>query len=212
MTLRKIVSLLIIITATLLTTPLAFAQDKIPGHITEYSALYTERDSSGEKTIKVYVARNMTRQDFNNGEEIIVTRYDRGEIYIIYPKLHIYLIEKYNGEAPLFDTSPREGTFGDMTREFVGHETKDTYRLKKYLVTIDFRGNSDNRYQYYEWYRDNFPLPIKTASLKGFSETEYTHIKLRTPKIDLFSRPTHGKQVDRTELETILLVQKDREK
>ena len=35
--------------------------------------------------------------------------------------------------------------------------------------------------RYYEWYRDNFPVPVKTESLDGKTSYEYVNIKLGRP-------------------------------
>lgn len=189
----------------------AFAEDKPRIQTTEYSAVYVEKDGKTETETKVYAAHNMYRQDLKGGDEIVITRYDRKQMYIIYPKLRCYVLESYPGEAPVYDAQPREGKFGDMTREFIGFETEDTYRLRKYLVTIDFMGKEENRYQYHEWYRDNFPLPVKTKSLKGESETYYTNIKLRKPEIEFFMKPNRYKKVTQAEIQTLLEAQKREE-
>ena len=186
----------------------AFAEDKPVIQTTEYSAVYVERENGKETETKVYAAHNMYRQDLKGGDEIVITRYDRKQMYIIYPKLRRYILESYPGEAPVYDPVPREGKFGDMTREFVGFETEDTYRLRKYLVTINFMGKEENRYQYHEWYRDNFPLPVKTKALKGDSETLYTNIKLRRPDIEFFMKPKRYKKVTQSEIQTLLEAQK----
>ncbi|MEG1641675.1 MAG: hypothetical protein RR272_01040 [Synergistaceae bacterium] len=182
------------------------------GFVTEYSAIYIEKDATTTTQTKVYVARNMMRQDLKNGEEIIVTRYDKKEMYIIYPKIRRYILEEYPGQAPVIETKPQEGTFGDMTRKFIDYETINTYRMKKYLVTIKYRGKKENTYQYYEWYQDNFPLPVKTQDLKGVSETEYTKIKLRKPDIELFMKPKSYKQTNIGEINALLLAKEKEEK
>ena len=78
----------------------------------------------------------------------------------------------------------------------------DSYRLKKFLVTVKYnKGESADRY--YEWYRDNFPVPIKTESLDGKTSYEYVSIKLGRPPVEFFSQPKGYKKITMEELSEI---------
>lgn len=183
----------------------SFAQDYVP----EFSATYIEKDGDTVETGKIYMSNTMTRFDRKNGEEILVIRYDKKVMWSIYPKLKLYVEEDYPMPAPVTSPEgPKEGTFGDLTRKFVGHEEIDTYRMKKYLVTILYKGKKENEYSYYEWYRDNFPLPIKTAALRGNSSYEFIKIKTGKPSIELFVKPKSYKKVTIAEIEALELANK----
>ena len=179
---------------------LSFAANGVP----EFSAVYVEKEGESIETGKIYVADTMTRYDKDNGREILVIRYDKKVMWTIYPKLRCYIEDDYPMAAPVTHMEgPKEGQFGDLTREFIGHEEVDSYRMKKYLVSILLKGNPENKYSYYEWYRDNFPLPVKTASVYGNSSYEFTKIKLGKPSIELFMQPKGYKKVTHEDMKIV---------
>jgi len=54
--------------------------------------------------------------------------------------------------------------------------------------------------RYYEWYRDNFPVPVRTESLDGKTSYEYVNIKLGRPPVEFFSQPKGYKKITMEEL------------
>ncbi len=75
-------------------------------------------------------------------------------------------------------------------------------RLKKYLVTVKYN-NGESRDRYHEWYRDNFPVPVKTQSLDGKTSYEYVNIKLGRPPAEFFSQPKGYKKITMEDLAEI---------
>ena len=188
---------------------MAYAQNQVP----EFSAVYVEKDGDTVERGKIYISNNMTRYDRKNGEEILVIRYDKKVMWTIYPKLKRYVEDDYPMAAPIAPPDkPKEGQFGDLTRKFVEYEEIDTYRMKKYLVTILLKGNAENQYSYYEWYRDNFPLPVKTAAVLGNSSYEFTKIKIGKPPIEVFMEPKSYKKVTNDEIEALEIANKTKNK
>ncbi|MDO5562320.1 MAG: hypothetical protein Q4F74_01765 [Synergistaceae bacterium] len=180
----------------------AFADDE---NITEFSAVYVEKDGETTKTGNICVAKGMTRYDLSTGSEIMVIRYDRQLIWLIYPKLKRYIVEEYTAGQPVDPPKPQEGTFGDLTRKSLGFEEVDSYRMRKFLVTVKPNGKEENKYEYYEWYRDNFPVAVKTQSLVGESSMEYTKIKLGKPPIELFAEPRSYKRSTIEEIKAVMV-------
>ena len=166
----------------------------------EFSAVIIEKDGESTETNKIYAAIGKSRYDSKNGSEIVVTRYDKKLMWIIFPKYRRYVEEPCNEVQPQNPAPPQEGTFGDLTRKLVGTEFIDSYRTKKYLVTIKPRNEEKNQYQYYEWYRSDFPFPVKVAAAQGNSSTEYTKIKFGHLDPDLFSAPKSYKKVTLEEI------------
>ena len=196
--------LLLIVLLVLTAASLSFASNAVP----EFSAVYVEKEGESVETGNIYVSDTMTRYDKDNGREILVIRYDKKVMWTIYPKIRCYIEDDYPMSAPVAHLDgPKEGQFGDLTREFIGHEEVDTYRMKKYLVSILLKGDPENKYEYYEWYRDNFPLPVKTAAVYGNSSYEFTKIKLGKPSIELFMQPKGYKKITHDEIKI-----KEREK
>ena len=202
-------SFFLTILLVLILPSLSFASNNVP----EFSAVYVEKEGKSSETGKIYVADTMTRYEKNNGQEILVIRYDKKVMWTIYPRLKLYVEDEYPIAAPVAPPEgPREGQFGDLNRTFVGHEVIDTYRMRKYLVTVMLKGDEKNEYSYYEWYRDNFPLPVKTAAVQGNSSYEFTKIKLGKPSIELFMQPKGYKKVTHDEINLLEFEKKQKRK
>ena len=104
----------------------------------EFSAVIIEKDGESTETNKIYAAIGKSRYDSKNGSEIVVTRYDKKLMWIIFPKYRRYVEEPCTEVQPQNPAPPQEGTFGDLTRKLVGTEFIDSYRTKKYLVTMEW--------------------------------------------------------------------------
>jgi len=168
----------------------------------EFSAVFVEKDAGKISKGKVYMASDMTRYEVDGSGQIAVTRKDRKVIWLIFPKLKKY-VEQPLIEVPERDPGlPQEIDTGDLSREFKGYEMVDSYRLKKFLVTVKYN-RGENKDRYYEWYRDNFPVPVKTESMDGQTSYEYLNIKLGRPNPELFSEPKHYKKITIEELSGI---------
>ncbi len=165
----------------------------------EFSALFIERDNGTEQRGKIYVAENMSRYELQGSNEVVVTRHDKKVIWLIFPKLRKYVEQPYLGEPKQNYSGANEGDTGDLSREFIDHEMEDSYRLKKYLVTVKYN-NGESMDRYYEWYRDNFPVPVKTESLDGKTSYRYLNIKMGRPPVEFFSQPKGYKKITMEEL------------
>jgi len=165
----------------------------------EFSALFIEKDNAEVQKGKIFVAENMLRYEIEGSGEIIVTRYDKKVIWLISPKLKKYVEQPYLGEPKKNYVGPNEVQTGDLSKEFIEHDMVDSYRLKKFLVTVKYN-KGENKDQYYEWYRDNFPVPVKTQSLDGRTSYEYVNIKLGRPPVEIFSEPKGYKKITIEEL------------
>ncbi|MDD4160353.1 MAG: hypothetical protein PHO18_05345 [Synergistaceae bacterium] len=165
----------------------------------EFSALIIEKDNGEEQRGKIFIAKNMSRYELEGSGEIIVTRHDKKVIWLIFPKLRKYVEQPYLGEPKQNYAGANEINTGDLSKKFIEHERVDSYRLKKFLVTVKYN-NGESKDQYYEWYRDNFPVPVKTESMDGRTSYEYLNIKLGRPPAELFSKPKGYKKITADEL------------
>ncbi|MEA4873007.1 MAG: hypothetical protein VB076_09395 [Synergistaceae bacterium] len=168
----------------------------------EFSALIIEKDNGLEQRGKIYVAENMLRYELEGSNEVVVTRHDKKVIWLIFPKLKKYVEQLYLGEQKQNYAGAHEADTGNLSKEFIEHEMVDSYRLKKFLVTVKYN-NGESKDQYYEWYRDNFPVPVKTQSLNGMTSYEYVNIKLGRPPAEFFSEPRGYKKITVEELAEI---------
>jgi hypothetical protein len=116
-------------------------------------------------------------------------------VWFIYPKLKCYVEEpdmgspaNFSKESPSFEVEKPAETAGDLTRKFVGFEMRDSYRMRKYLIKIDY-SNIKGSDSYYEWRRDDFPIPVRTESLDGRTYFEYSAIHRGPFDPDLFHEP-----------------------
>ena len=165
----------------------------------EFSALIIEKDNGVEQRGKIFVAENMSRYELEGSDEVVVTRHDKKVIWLIFPKLRKYVEQPYLGEPKQNYAGAHEMDTGDLSKEFIEHEMVDSYRLKKYLITVKYN-NGESRDRYHEWYRDNFPVPVKTQSLDGKTSYEYVNIKLGRPPAEFFSQPKGYKKITMEDL------------
>lgn len=186
----------------LLILPLMLPTKSCASDSVEFSALIIEKDNGVEQRGKIFVAENMSRYELEGSSEIVVTRHDKKVIWLIFPKLRKYVEQPYLGEPKQNYAGAGEINTGDLTREFIQHEMVDSYRLKKFLVTVKYN-NGENMDRYHEWYRDNFPVPVKTASLDGKTSYEYINIKPGRPPVEFFSKPKGYKKITMEELAKI---------
>ena len=173
---------------------ISFASDYV-----EFSAVFIEKDSGKIQKGKVYIAQDMSRYEIEGSSEVVVTRHDKKVVWLVFPQLRQYVEQPYFGEPKQNISNTQEVDTGNLSREFLGHDTVDSYRLKKYLVTVKYN-KGENKDQYHEWYRDNFPIPVKTESLDGQNSYEYINIKFGKPNIELFAEPTRYKKITLDEL------------
>ena len=181
---------------------LAFPARSWSSNAVEFSALFIEKDNDEVQKGKVFVAENMSRYEIEGSGEIIVTRQDKKVIWLIFPKLKKYVEQPYLGEPKKNYDGPDEVETGDLSKKFIEYDSVDSYRLKKILVTVKYN-KGENKDQYYEWYRDNFPVPVKTQSLDGRTSYEYVNIKLGRPPVEIFSEPKGYKKITIEELAEI---------
>jgi hypothetical protein len=178
--------------------------------ITEFRANVTECDNGTIRKGKVYITREKSRSEWDNSDEIVVTRHDKKVVWFIYPKLKCYVEEpdmgspaNFSKESPSFEVEKPAETAGDLTRKFVGFEMRDSYRMRKYLIKIDY-SNIKGSDSYYEWRRDDFPIPVRTESLDGRTYFEYSAIHRGPFDPDLFHEPKNFKKVTHEEFETLM--------
>ena len=181
---------------------LAFPARSWSSNAVEFSALFIEKDNDEVQKGKIFVAESMSRYEIEGSGEIIVTRQDKKVIWLIFPKLKKYVEQPYLGEPKKNYDGPDEVETGDLSKKFIEYDSVDSYRLKKILVTVKYN-KGENKDQYYEWYRDNFPVPVKTQSLDGRTSYEYVNIKLGRPPVEIFYEPKGYKKITIEELAKI---------
>ena len=171
----------------------------------DFSAEFVEKDGADISKGKIYVAGDKSRYETDGSGSIEVTRADKKVMWVIFPKHRTYVEEEFLAPSP---GAPQTGNYaapkstGDLSKKDLGFETVDTYRLRKYLVTVKYN-KGETQDQYYEWYRSGFPIPIKTANLSGTVSYEYKKLKLGAQDPSLFVEPRGYKKVTAEELEKL---------
>lgn len=168
----------------------------------DFNAEFIEREGDVERKGKIYVTTEKSRFEMEGMEEVEVARADKKVLWLIFPKRRVYIEEEFNGIIPGEIDVTVQRDSGDLTREDLGYETVDSYRLKKYLVTVKYN-QGETQDQYYEWYRSGFPLPVKMESLNGVVSYEYTKIKMALQDPNLFNEPKNYRKVTADELEEL---------
>ena len=164
----------------------------------EFSAEFREKLGDEVREGKIYVTADKSRYEVEGADTIEITRADQKVMWVIFPKRRVYVEEEFWG-FPLGENSGERSGGGDLTREDLGYETIDTFRLKKYLVTVKYNGG-ETEDKYYEWYRSDFPIPVKTESLNGYMSYEYRRIKFTTLDPNLFNPPKRYKKITTEQL------------
>ena len=137
----------------------------------EFSAEFREKLGDEVREGKIYVTADKSRYEVEGADTIEITRADQKVMWVIFPKRRVYVEEEFWGfplGTSLENSGERSGG-GDLTREELGYETIDTFRLKKYLVTVKYNGG-ETEDKYYEWYRSDFPIPVKTQPAEALQK------------------------------------------
>ena len=167
----------------------------------EFSAEFREKLGDEVREGKIYVTADKSRYEVDGADTIEITRADKKVMWVIFPKKRVYVEEEFWG-FPLgtsLENSKERSGGGDLSREDHGYETIDTFRLRKYLVTVKYNGG-ETEDKYYEWYRSDFPIPVKTESLNGYMSYEYRRIKFTTLDPNLFEPPKRYKKITTEQL------------
>ncbi len=168
----------------------------------DFSAEFVETDGPDVSKGKIYRAGDMSRYEVDGSGSIEVTRADKKVMWVIFPKYRVYAEEEFL--API-SAAPQTGSYtspkntGDLSKKDLGFENVDSYRLRKYLVTVKYN-KGETQDQYYEWYRADFPVPIKTSNLSGTVSYEYKKLKMGPQDPALFAEPKSYKKVTAEEL------------
>lgn len=179
----------------------AFALAAARADALEFSAEFREKLGDEVREGKIYVTADKSRYEVEGADTIEITRADKKVMWVIFPKRRVYVEEEFWGYpmGTSFENSGKVKDGGDLTREDLGYETIDTFRLKKYLVTVKYN-KSESVDKYYEWYRTDFPIPVKTESLNGYMSYEYRRIKFTQLDPNLFNPPSRYKKITTEQL------------
>ena len=169
----------------------------------DFSAEFVEKDGDSVRKGKIYMTGQKSRFEMEGMDEIEVTRADKKVMWIIFPKKRVYVEEEFWGVIPgdIGETGAPKDT-GDLSRKDLGYEMVDSYRLKKFLVTVKYN-KGETQDQYYEWYRTGFPIPVKMESMNGAVSYEYKKIKMAPQDPGLFNEPKGYKKITIDELEKL---------
>ena len=172
----------------------------------QFMADYVEIDHGVKTEGKLFKGENATRFEIKSGKKqnfIQVTRYDKGLIWLLdtdkktYQESHVPNLSNIFGKnrEPIIVANG-----ANFTREYVGEENIDSYNMRKFVVksTYNLKGDSVSDV-YYEWYRTDFPLPVKTSNIDGTVTTEYKNIRFRQLNPAMFEKPKGYKKISEEE-------------
>jgi len=181
---------------------LMLAASSAYANYTEFKAIAVEFIDGQKTENPIYVTPQKSRREFNGGKEIVVTRNDLKVTWFIYPQIRCYVQTANLGTVANFNMPDEKSDTGDLKRKFIGEEDREGFRMKKYLVTIKY-SNMPGEDSYYEWTRNDFPVPVRTESLDGSYWTEYKKISRGPISPDLFKKPPY-KQISAEDAERLL--------
>ena len=177
----------------------------------DFSAEFVEKEGETTRRGKLFMTSEKSRFELDGTGEIEVTRADKRVMWLIFPKKKVYVEEAFSGAllSALPEGTPKDT--GDLSREDLGYEIVDTFRLRKYLVTVKYN-NGEAEDRYYEWRRSDFPIPVKTESLNGEYSCEYKKIKFAPQDPNLFNEPKGYRRISIEELEELEAKQNSKKK
>jgi hypothetical protein len=117
------------------------------------------------------------------GASIIIVRMDRQSSWLILSKRRQYAEVPIVKEHQLAVSETMEG---DLSREFVGDETLNSYPTELFEVTVAENGETR---QYYQWVTKVQRFPVKTVSKQGKWSEEFRHVIFTTQSPFLFELP-----------------------
>ncbi|MDO4988622.1 MAG: hypothetical protein Q4E17_06350 [Synergistes sp.] len=170
----------------------------------DFCAAFTEKFGDEKREGTIYMTDDKSRFELKGTNCIEISRADQKLMWLIFPRFKSYIEEKFDG---VITPGHISGAFTpndtpDTTREDLGYETVDTYRLKKYLVTVKYNNGSSEE-KYYEWRRSDFPMPVRTESMNGLYGYEYKKIKMSKQDPNLFREPISYKKITWERLEEL---------
>ena len=190
----KIAVFCVVIFASFALTNKAFAY--------QFMADYIETDHGEKVEGTLFKGEHATRFEVKSGKKkntIQVTRYDKGLVWVIdldkktYHESYVPNLSNIYGEArePIIVANG-----ANFTRDLVGEEKVDSYNMRKFVVKCTYKlKDVEVNDVYYEWYRTDFPLPVKTSNMDGTVTTEYKNITFRSLDPTLFETPKGFKKI-----------------
>ena len=190
----KILAFCVVIFATFAQANRAFAY--------QFMADYIETDHGERVEGTLFKGEHATRFEVKSGKKkntIQVTRYDKGLVWLIdldkktYHESYVPNLSNIYGEVrePIIVANG-----ANFTREYIGEEKIDSYNMRKFVVKTTYKlKDIEVNDVCYEWYRTDFPLPVKTSNLDGTVTTEYKNITFRSLAPALFGTPKGFKKI-----------------
>ena len=117
------------------------------------------------------------------GASIIIVRMDRHSSWLILSKRRQYLEVPIARDHQLAVSKTMEG---ELSREFVGDETLNSYPTELFEVTVAENGRTR---QYYQWVTKVQRFPVKTVSKQGKWSEEFRHVIFTKQSPFLFELP-----------------------
>jgi hypothetical protein len=143
---------------------------------------------SGKSVVTAHVNAKDDRWRFEfshpqRGASVIIVRADRGTAWLIFSKRRLYLEEPIASDHRL---SVHETMEGEVSREFVGHETLNGYPTELFEVTVAESGQTR---RYYRWVTTVQRFPLKTVRKQGDWSEEFRRVVFTEQSPFLFELP-----------------------
>ena len=157
-----------------------------PATALDFSAERIVKNGESVVTAHVNAKDDRWRFEFSHpqrGASVIIVRADRGTAWLIFSKRRLYLEEPIASDHRL---SVHETMEGEVSREFVGHETLNGYPTELFEVTVAESGQTR---RYYRWVTTVQRFPLKTVSKQGKWSEEFRRVIFTEQSPFLFELP-----------------------
>jgi hypothetical protein len=155
--------------------------DPARAYLGEYSADYVS--VSGGQKVQGTLSVSDKNMRINRGRVAIITRENKGVIWLLMLDTHVYMEMPLNAQYLLYGS---DEVAGEVTRELVDTEVIDGMVTDKYRITVNLGGRNET---VYTWIPPCGTYPVKTAGTTGAWDIQFGNISMAAQPESLFEIP-----------------------
>ncbi len=156
-------------------------KEKVAKMPQEFSADIVTTTPMGTFTGKLFVSKDRARMELP--QSIVITRQDKGKVWILMPGQKAYLEQDMGPEYAMGFS----GKFpGEIARELVATEMIDGKEVERYKITFALDGETETVYQ---WIEKKSRRPVKTQAEDGTWMYRFDNVEEGSQSMAIFEMP-----------------------
>ena len=121
---------------------------------------------------------------------VSIVRKDQRVVWLLLSRIRHFQTVPYSGEQDLMVAEKLEG---EVSREEIGHETREGHPTILYEVTTK---QGERMEVYYQWWATDIRFPMKLVKKNSSWSVEYQHVKIRSLSDSLFQLPMYFRALE----------------